>query len=220
MLVFFVWTWLDDHSNSVEMKTKQEITQSPPNKWLIWLIIAYGLEGLGYIVTGTFIVSIAEKTSYFHKDATLVWMFVGLSAIPSCLIWSLLAKKRGYVKSLVLAMAMQSFGMAIPAFWISKTSFIISALLFGATFMGITTLATTLGLEINPSNSSRTIGILTAIFAILQLIGPLLAGVLSSITHNFNTVLIGASSVILIGAVMLLNGIQFERKTNGILISK
>ncbi|MFT4413782.1 YbfB/YjiJ family MFS transporter [Fredinandcohnia humi] len=220
ILVFFIWIWLDDNSNSVVMKTKQEITQSPPTKWLIWLIIAYGLEGLGYIVTGTFIVSIAERTSYFHKDATLVWMFVGLSAMPSCLIWSLLAKKWGYVKSLVLAMALQSLGMAIPVFWISKTSFIISALLFGATFMGITTLATTLGRQINPSNSSQTIGILTAIFAIGQLIGPILAGVLSSFTHNFNTALIGASSVVLIGAVMLLNGIQFERKSKGIVISK
>ncbi|MCM2534702.1 YbfB/YjiJ family MFS transporter [Neobacillus pocheonensis] len=221
VLAFFVWIWFDETSNVVEMKNKQEIfAQVPPTKWLIWLIIAYGLEGLGYIITGTFIVSIAEKTSSFHKGATLVWMMVGLAAIPSCLIWSLLAKKWGYVKSLVLAMALQSLGIAMPAFWISKTSFIISALLFGATFMGITTLATTLGRQMNPSNSSRTIGILTAIYAIGQLIGPILAGVLSLFTHNFNTALIGASSIVLIGAGMLLNGIQFERKSKGILISK
>ncbi|PFO02319.1 MFS transporter [Bacillus sp. AFS076308] len=221
ILVFFVWFWLDDNSNAVEINTKQEIiTQSPPNKWLIWLIIAYGLEGLGYIVTGTFIVSIAEKTSYFQKGATLVWMMVGLAAIPSCLIWSILAKKCGFVKSLVFAMALQSLGMVMPAFWISKTSFILSALLFGATFMGITTLATTLGRQMNPSNSSRTIGILTAIYAIGQLIGPTLAGILSSSTHNFNTALIGASSVVLIGAGLLLNGIQFERRSKGKLISR
>ncbi|CRK84691.1 YbfB/YjiJ family MFS transporter [Neobacillus massiliamazoniensis] len=218
ILAFFVWIWLDDNSNAVEMKAKQEIfAEVPPTKWLLWLIIAYGLEGLGYIVTGTFIVSIAEKTPFFHKNATIVWMMVGLAAIPSCLIWSILAKKWGYVKSLVLAMALQSLGMAMPAFWISKTSFIISALLFGATFMGITTLATTFGRQMNPSNSSRTIGILTAIYAIGQLIGPILAGFLSTFTHNFNTALIGASCVVLIGAGMLLNGIQFERKSKGIL---
>ncbi|MED4225414.1 YbfB/YjiJ family MFS transporter [Neobacillus cucumis] len=221
ILASFVWIWLDEAPNDLEMKNKQEIfALVPPTKWLLWLTIAYGLEGLGYIVTGTFIVSIAEKTSYFQKDATLVWMMVGLAAIPSCLIWSVLSKKCGHVKSLVLAMALQSLGMAMPAFWISKTSFIISALLFGATFMGITTLATTLGRHMNPSNSSRTIGILTAIYAFGQLIGPILAGVLSSFTHNFTTALIGASSVVLIGAGMLLNGIQFEKKSKGILISK
>jgi predicted MFS family arabinose efflux permease len=214
ILSIFVWIWVDEAPNIAELKNKEDnFAVVPPTKWLLWLIIAYGLEGLGYIVTGTFIVSIAEKTPSFHNDATLVWMMVGLAAIPSCLIWSILAKKWGFVKSLVLAMALQSLGMAMPAFWISKTSFIISALLFGATFMGITTLATTLGRQINPSNSSRTIGILTAIYAIGQLIGPILSGVISSFTHNFNTALIGASSAVLIGAALLVNGIQFERKS-------
>ncbi|MFJ8258358.1 YbfB/YjiJ family MFS transporter [Peribacillus asahii] len=217
ILAFFVWIWFNDTSSIVETKNKQEtFIQVPPTKWLPWLTVAYGLEGLGYIVTGTFIISIAEKTSSFHNHATLVWMMVGLAAIPSCLIWSVLSKKWGYVKPLVLAMTLQSIGIAMPAFWISQTSFVISALLFGATFMGITTLATTLGRQINPSNSSRTIGNLTAIYAIGQLIGPTLAGVLSSFTHNFNAALVGAASVILIGAGLLLNGIQFERKSKKI----
>ncbi|MDQ6600701.1 YbfB/YjiJ family MFS transporter [Bacillus salipaludis] len=219
ILAIFVWIWLDEAPNDIEMKNKQEtLALVPPTKWLLWLTIAYGLEGLGYIVTGTFIVSIASSS--FHKGATLVWMMVGLAAIPSCLIWSLLAKKWGYVKSLVLAMVLQSLGMSLPAFWISKSSFIISALLFGATFMGITTLATTLGRQMNPSNSSRTIGILTAIYAIGQLIGPTLAGIISSFTHNFDAALIGASGVVLIGAGLLLNGIQFERRSKGKLICK
>lgn len=215
VLAIFVWIWLDETPNVVENKNKQDIiVKVPPTKWLIWLIIAYGLEGLGYIVTGTFIVSIAEKTSYFHNGATLVWMMVGLAAIPSCLIWSILAKKWGYIKSLVLAMALQSLGIAMPAFWMSKTSFVISALLFGATFMGITTLATSLGREMNPSDSSRTIGILSAIYAVGQLIGPTLAEVLSSFTHDFNSAFIGAACVVLFGAILLLSGIHFENNPN------
>ncbi|MGE7759685.1 YbfB/YjiJ family MFS transporter [Peribacillus sp. NPDC097895] len=215
ILAIFVWLWLDETPNVVEKENKQDIIVNvPPTKWLKWLIIAYGLEGLGYIVTGTFIVSIAEKTSYFHKGATLVWMMVGLAAIPSCLICSLLAKKWGNIKSLVLAMALQSLGIAMPVIWMSKTSFVISALLFGATFMGITTLATTLGREMNSSESSRTIGILTAIFAIGQLIGPTLAGVLSSFTHDFNAAFIGAACVVFFGAILLLSGFHFENNPN------
>ncbi|MDP9739002.1 UNVERIFIED_ORG: putative MFS family arabinose efflux permease [Bacillus sp. B2I3] len=215
ILAIFVWIWLDETPNAVKKKNKQDmIVKVPPTKWLIWLIIAYGLEGLGYIVTGTFIVSIAEKTSYFHNGATLVWMMGGLAAIPSCLIWSLLAKKWGYIKSLVLAMALQSLGIAMPVFWMSKTSFVISALLFGATFMGITTLATTVGREMNPSDSSRTIGILSAIYALGQLIGPTLAGVLSSLTHDFNAAFIGAACVVFFGAILLSSGIHFEINPN------
>lgn len=215
ILTFFVWIWLKDSQNIVPNNDKQEAPMNvPPSKWLPWLITAYGLEGLGYIVTGTFIVSIAEKTATFSDHPAIVWMIVGLAAIPSCIIWSFLAKKWGFVKSLVAAMALQSLGIAMPVFWISQSSLIVSAILFGATFMGITTLATTLARQMNPSNSNRIIGYLTAIYAVGQMIGPTIAGVLSSFTNNFNSALLGAASVVLIGSSMLIGGIHFENIPN------
>jgi predicted MFS family arabinose efflux permease len=215
IFAFLVCIWLKDAPLIRGRKIKQEIsTQVPPVKWLPWLIAAYGLEGLGYIVTGTFIVSIAEKTSSFSSDATLVWMVVGLAAVPSCIIWSSLAKKWGYVKSLVFAMTIQSVGITIPVLWMSQTGLVISALLFGATFMGITTLTTTLARQMSPSNSSQIIGHLTAIYAVGQMIGPTIAGILSSFTRDYNAALIGAASVVLVGACLLLKGIQFEKKPN------
>lgn len=76
--------------------------------------------------------------------------------------------------------------------------------------MGITTLATTLGREMNPSDSSRNIGILTAIYAAGQLMGPTLAGVLSSLSNDFNAAFIGAASVVFFGDILLSSGIHFE----------
>ncbi|MDQ0216440.1 putative MFS family arabinose efflux permease [Oikeobacillus pervagus] len=216
ILAIFVWIWLKEPANITQKKEEQaSFAQVPPAKWFPWLFGAYGLEGLGYIVTGTFIVSIAEKTSSFSQDATFVWMMAGLAAIPSCIIWSSLAKKWGFVKSLVFAMALQSVGIVIPVFSISPVSLVMSAILFGATFMGITTLVTTLARQIYPTNTSRIIGYLTAIYATGQMIGPTIAGVISSFTGNFNAALIGAASAVFIGACLLLNGIQFEEKLNG-----
>lgn len=214
ILACFTWFWITDSPYISDVRNKQEThSQAPPTKWLPWLMVAYGLEGLGYIVTGTFIVTIAVNASSFNNNATLVWLIVGLAAIPSCFIWSLIGEKWGYVKSLVLAMTLQSFGIAMPVLWMSQISLGISALLFGATFMGITTLATTLARKINPSNSSRIIGNLTAIYAIGQMIGPTLAGVLSSFTQDFNAALVGAASVVLAGGIFLLNGIHYEKKS-------
>jgi predicted MFS family arabinose efflux permease len=215
ILTLFVWLWLKDSLNTIMKKDKQLVaTQVPPLKWLPLLIIAYGLEGLGYIVTGTFIVSIAEKTSTFSSDPTFVWMVVGLGAIPSCIIWSTLAKKWGFVKSLVFSMTVQAIGIALPVFWLSQTSLMISALLFGATFMGITTLATTLARQMSPKNSSRIIGYLTAFYAVGQMIGPTIAGILSSYTHSYNSALIGAASVVFIGAMLLVSGIRYDQVPN------
>ncbi|RSL30384.1 YbfB/YjiJ family MFS transporter [Salibacterium salarium] len=214
ILTIFVWFWLKDSPNTMKKDEQQINTQAPPLKWLPWLITAYGLEGLGYIVTGTFIVSIAEKSPTFSIDPTFVWMVVGLGAIPSCIIWSTLAKKSGFVKTLVFSMILQSIGIALPVFWLTQSSFIISALLFGATFMGITTLATTLARQMSPSNSSRIIGYLTATYAAGQMIGPTIAGILSSYTQSFNSALIGAATVVFIGAVLFVSGIRFDRMPN------
>ncbi|MGM0835430.1 MAG: YbfB/YjiJ family MFS transporter [Bacillota bacterium] len=211
ILIIFVCLWLKDSSYS-EMDNDEQavITQVPPLKWLPWLIIAYGLEGLGYIVTGTFIVSIAEQTSAFSRDATFVWIVVGIAAIPSCIFWAALAKRRGFVKSLLFSMTLQAIGIALPVFWLSQTSLIISAFLFGATFMGITTLATTLARQMCPLNSSRIIGYLTAIYAVGQMIGPTIAGILSSHTKSYDSALIGAASLVIVGAVFLLSGIRYD----------
>lgn len=212
LLVLIVWISMKDEPLSFEKTSKQESALCvPPLKWIPWLIVAYGLEGLGYIVTGTFIVSIAKEIPSFNGDATVVWMVVGLAAIPSCIIWSELAKKIGFVKSLVLAMILQAFGIALPALWVSQIGVVLSALLFGATFMGITTLATTLARQMSPFNSSRIIGILTSIYAGGQMIGPSIAGIISTATQNYDAVLLGAASVVLVGAGLLLTGIRFEK---------
>ena len=45
-----------------------------------------------------------------------------------------------------------------------------------------------------------------------QMIGPTIAGVLMSFTQSYNAALIGAASVVLIGAMLLIGGIRFDRK--------
>lgn len=213
-LMVFSMFWLKEFANTKQNTPapKSNNIKTPPRSWLPFLIITYCLEGLGYIVTGTFIVPIAEQTKIFSDGGhTVVWLFVGLAAIPSCVIWSEIAKRWGYVKTLLISMILQAFGIALPVIWLSKISFIICAILFGGTFMGIATLITTLGREISPVNSSRVIGALTFSFAIGQMIGPVIAGILIDYTNSFHSALIGAASVVFIGALFLINGTKYER---------
>lgn len=87
ILTVFVWRWLKDESVMYSSKIKHKNSVQPsPSKWLSLLFIAYGLEGLGYTVTATFIVAIAQKIPSFSGNATLVWVVVGLAAAPSCII--------------------------------------------------------------------------------------------------------------------------------------
>ncbi len=211
----FVWIWLKEAQPPEKRKREEQTnTSTPSKKWRRLLITIYALEGLGYIVTGTFIVAIAEQSLDFHGDATTVWLVVGLAAIPSCIVWSMLAEKFGHIKALIISMTIQAIGIGIPVFISTSFYLIVSALLFGATFMGITTLATSLARQMYPINSSRIIGYMTAVYALGQMIGPAISGILSTYTNNFNAALLGAAGIVLLGALLLLGGVIGERKAD------
>ena len=212
MLAVWAWVWIHDSPEQSghpgQKDSHAALSQGTARKEFPYLVLAYGLEGLGYIVTGTFIVSIADRTSSFAIDPSIVWMAVGAGAIPSCIIWSVIAKRWGYVKALVLSMILQSASIALPVLWASPSGFITSALLFGATFMGITTLATTLARQMNLSSSSRMIGYLTASYAAGQMAGPAIAGWLSSQTQSFQAALVGAAGAVFLGGLLLAGGMR------------
>ncbi|MCR6523791.1 YbfB/YjiJ family MFS transporter [Lysinibacillus capsici] len=197
---------------SKQLVESQIISQkTPPQSWMKWLIIAYSLEGLGYIVTGTFIVSIAQESTSFHGDAAFVWFVVGVAAIPSCIVWSKLAQRYGYVKILLISMLLQAIGIVLPALATNSMTLYASAFIFGATFMGITTVCTTLARKLVPVNSHQMIGYLTAGYALGQMIGPSIAGTLASYTNSYQYALVGASLVVMLGGLCLIGGVKYDR---------
>jgi len=197
---------------SKQLVESQIISQkTPPQSWIKWLIIAYSLEGLGYIVTGTFIVSIAQESTSFHGDAAFVWFVVGVAAIPSCIVWSKLAQRYGYVKILLISMLLQAIGIVLPALATNSMTLYASAFIFGATFMGITTVCTTLARKLAPVNSHQMIGYLTAGYALGQMIGPSIAGTLASYTNSYQYALVGASLVVMLGGLCLIGGVKYDR---------
>ncbi len=212
LLVFIVF-FIKPVTQSIQQKPSQTVVSQkvPPSTWMKWLIISYSLEGLGYIVTGTFIVSMAEESQSFHGDAAFVWFVVGIAAIPSCMVWSKLAKRYGYVKTLLISMLIQGLGIVLPAFMANTLTLYASAFIFGATFMGITTVATTLARQILPVNSHQILGYLTACYAFGQMLGPSLAGALANYTNSYQYALFGATAVVVVGALCLISGLKYEK---------
>lgn len=183
------------HIPTEEMKTTKSSTLKRP---IHWLICAYGLEGLGYIITGTFIVAIAQEIPTLQWDATIIWLIVGVAAIPSCWLWVRLAEKYRYKQILAIALFVQAFGIIIPAVVATKVGFLISAILFGLTFMGITTLANTIGREHAVESLSR----LTAVYALGQMVGPMIAGKLLDQLHFSAAFIFAASCIVLASCIV------------------
>lgn len=178
----------------------------PP--FLPWLAIAYFSVGLGYIVSGTFLVTIVQANTASTTAGTTTWIIAGLAAAISPLVWPSLATRIGQVRTLVVAHALQALGILLPVLSPGLTAAYVGALLFGGTFMGIVSLTMSLGQQLAPQQSARILGLLTAVYGAGQMIGPLLAGMLAEQTSNFTLPLVGATIVVAVGGVLLLVGAQ------------
>ncbi|HZD26100.1 MAG TPA: YbfB/YjiJ family MFS transporter [Alphaproteobacteria bacterium] len=172
------------------------------------LALAYFLEGFGCIVSGTFLVAmLAAGPGGGGLLGPLAWTVVGLAGAPSCLLWSLAASRWGYPGTLVAAHLLQAAGIALSAGFTATAPVLVAAMLFGGTFMGITTLVVAFGREIAGAAPARAIGLLTASFGLGQIIGPSVAGWLAARSGgSFVLALEVAAAAVLAGAILLLIG--------------
>jgi MFS family permease len=167
------------------------------------LAISYFLEGLGYIVSGTFAVAAVQRSPGLEGLAPWVWVAAGLAAIPSALVWSAMARRVGARRALVWAFALQGAGMAVSGAFSSLAAALVGALLFGGTFMGITTVTLARAREIDPARGARTIGTLTVLYGVGQVLGPLLAGAVSRAAGSPRPAVVAASLAVMAGALLL-----------------
>ncbi len=154
-----------------------------PNKfvrnygWYV-LLTSYGFEGIGYIITATFIVQTIKSMPELSHIANQSWILIGLAAAPSTYLWAQIAKKTSIKVSLMLAYGMQALGILLPVIIPNQISTLAGGALFGGTFMGITSLSITLAYQMKPEAQIQAIGELTTIYALGQIIGPIIAAYL------------------------------------------
>lgn len=166
-----------------------------PHRWFIPLVGAYFLEGVGYIIAGTFLVA-AVATSASGGLGKLSWIVVGLAAVPSCLGWAWLSKKFSHPTLLTVALLLQAAGIALAGFDFGIAGAVVAAVLFGGTFMGITTLALDAGAHLQVPTA---VAILSLVYAVGQAAGPVLVAPLLS--GGFRGALLIAAMVVALAAM-------------------
>lgn len=159
--------------------------------WFGALFVSYTLEGVGYIVAGTFLVAAIGQSSpgWIGSGA---WVLVGLAAVPSSALWARLGRRWSRPGLLCVALVIQAVGIALPALVGGVTAALVSAVLFGATFIGISTLALAAGAE---WQFPRSVALLTAGYSGGQILGPLTVAPL--LHHGYRPALLLAAAVVL-----------------------
>lgn len=207
LLTYIVSRWVKDEKHIPEDKKENVVEEHVPQISLPWFILAYTAEGIGYIISGTFLVAIIGNIPGFSSySASMSWAFVGLAAAPSGIIWVKLANSYGKIPMLKLAYVIQIIGISLPLVFPNNIGAFLGALLYGGTFMGITTLSVATAKILFPENSSRIIGQITFFYAGGQILGPIVAGYLTKSTGNYNSSIIFASIVLAIGVLALTIG--------------
>lgn len=180
--------------------------------FMVWLSLAYGLEGMGYIITGTFLVDMVYEIPLLRPYAGFSWVIVGLGAIPSAPLWIWLMTTFKATNIIRLAYILQIIGLILPIISMNIFNVIISALLFGSTFVGLVAMTTGYGRLLYPQQSGSVISILTSFYAFGQIIGPLLAAVIVSHFDSYNAALVFAACIILLALLTLQFGIYQQKK--------
>jgi MFS family permease len=153
-------------------------------RWFAAVLASYSLEGVGYIIAGTFLVAAIDQDAPGWVGSG-AWVLVGLAALPSAALWAWLGHRWSRPSLLMALLLIQAVGIALPALISGVAPALLSAVLFGATFIGAVILAVAIGAELQVGNA---VAVLTTGYGVGQITGPLVVTPL--IGHGYHTALL------------------------------
>lgn len=181
----------------------EDVSRSGGLRSIRLLATAYFLEGLGYIVTATFLVAIIAMTPGLEPFAPYSWVAVGLAAVPSTIFWPYLARRIGNKRALLAAYAIQIAGILISRDATSIIEVLFAAVSFGGTFLGIVALTLAEGNLRMGKEGRRAAAFLTASFSVGQMLGPVIAGMLADRQDGFALPLLLAAGSVTLGGMFI-----------------
>ncbi len=160
---------------------------------ILWLLVAYGLYGAGYIGYMTFVTSgLAVALGPF-------WVLLGLGASLTGLVWGPWLARVGGGPGMTHILLVLAFASALPIVialpW-------LSAFAFGLSFLGVITALTDVFRRLLPAGAwAGAMGASTAVFALGQAVGPSLSGLAGDLVGGVSGAL-GLSTVLLVLALL------------------
>ena len=173
---------------------------------MVWLAVAYGLDGLGYIITATFLPVIARQVMPGSAWLDLFWPLFGLAVIAGALLSTRISLKGDLRYVLAASYMMQAVGVITTVWLPTPLGFALGSFLLGLPFTAITFFAMQEVRRLKPNSVPSYTGLLTAVYGLGQIAGPPMAAWLLSrsatVGQGFNLALEIAASSLVLGAVM------------------
>jgi predicted MFS family arabinose efflux permease len=172
---------------------------------------AYFCAGVGYVVSATFIVAIIDQIPALSGNGSWTFLLLGLGAAPACIIWDLIARRSGELNALIAAFLLQIISILLPVLLPTWVGAVISALLFGSTFVGIVSLVLTMAGRYYPTRPAKMMGKMTITYGVAQIAAPAITGLLAQQSGNYNDGLYLAAGMMVLGTLLMLQLKRLER---------
>ena len=170
----------------------------------IWAQLAgYAGFGLGYIVFLTFLSAWMTQQAASAGFIAAVWVLLGLCICVSPFVWRPILARHASGLPLAMILTCISLGSALPVVFPGNISLLLAAIIFGLSVFMAPSAVTNFARQNLPAQSwGAAISLFTVVFAIAQTLGPYAAGLLGDLTGDIGISLLGASGLLLLGAVI------------------
>jgi predicted MFS family arabinose efflux permease len=172
----------------------------------IWAQLSgYAGFGLGYIVFLTFLSAWMTQQAASASFIAAVWILLGLSICISPLVWRATLARHASGLPLAMILTCIALGSALPVLFPGNMSLLIAAVIFGLSVFMAPSAVTNFARQNLPAHSwGAAISLFTVVFAVAQTLGPYAAGLLGDLAGDIGISLLGASGLLLLGAVIAL----------------
>ena len=213
VLTLPVWRWFPDQSEDSIRPATNTSAQSVSGLFMPVLQTAYFCAGVGYVITATFLVAIAESSDTLRGQGWLIWLVVGLACAPGCGLWDRFARIYGQWLALFLAYVLNSVSILLLMISQELSITLLSAVIYGGSFIGIVSMTLSMVGRLYPHNPSRPMSRLTFSYGLAQMIAPAIVGYLAEMNGNYYSGLLMTLLVMTAGIIALLWAMQLAKTT-------
>lgn len=202
-LVFTAATWTAFRGDAQQATASAAVQRLRWNADRMRIALCYAALGFGYIIPATFLPAMARR--YISDPAVfgLAWPVFGAAAALSTWIAARWLRAVDNRRLWAGAYVLMAIGVGLPVAWPGLAAILVAALLVGGTFMVVTMAGLREARAVAPESATAFIAAITAAFALLQVLGPLVVSAVAHLRHGFEASLLAAVAVLLAAALAL-----------------
>ncbi len=154
--------------------------EAVPWRRFAWALAGYFMFGLGYIGYMTFIISLLREQHLGTATITAFYVTLGLGVVASSWLWAGLLQRFQGGQAMAVLNALLALATVLPVLSARPVAVFASGALFGAVFLSVVASTTALVRHNLPATAwPRGIAAFTVVFALGQIAGPSLVGLIA-----------------------------------------